>query len=182
MHSLLPLNRSVLLQDIEELFAQSLPDAEQLRTLWQPDLCPLPLLPFLAWSLSVDVWHDDWPEQYKRQVINAAFEVHRFKGTPYALQKALEGLEITAYLDEWWEQNPPRPPGTLTIKTQINDNLNANNSAVITRDRLHQLQTAIEQGCRASIHFSVELGVEIRRTIALCGAGGSIGYSAWEFT
>lgn len=34
-----------------------------IRELWNPDTCPANLLPWLAWSFSVDRWDDKWPER-----------------------------------------------------------------------------------------------------------------------
>jgi len=36
-----------------------------IRLLWNPDLCPLALLPYLAWSFSVDRWDSTWSESTK---------------------------------------------------------------------------------------------------------------------
>ncbi|MBJ6889264.1 phage tail protein I, partial [Vibrio cholerae] len=66
----------------------------RIKDLWDPYSCPLSLLPWLAWALSVDEWDDRWPEHIKRQVVQDSFDVHRFKGTPYAVQKALDSLNI----------------------------------------------------------------------------------------
>lgn len=40
-----------------------------LRTLWDPESCPVELLPYLAWALSVERWDKNWPEETKRKVI-----------------------------------------------------------------------------------------------------------------
>ncbi|STH81317.1 tail protein I (GpI) [Escherichia coli] len=37
-----------------------------LRTLWNWRTCPVKLLPYLAWALSVDRWDEKWPEATKR--------------------------------------------------------------------------------------------------------------------
>lgn len=65
-------------------------DADQIRYLWNPWKCKEELLPFLAWSLSVDVWFDEWPIAKKRRVVAEAIKHHQIKGT-------LAGTE--AYLD-----------------------------------------------------------------------------------
>jgi phage tail P2-like protein len=57
--------------------------------LWNVATCPAALLPWLAWSLSVDEWKDDWSETVKRSVIAASYEIHSHKGTPYSIKKAL---------------------------------------------------------------------------------------------
>ncbi|EFB6438277.1 TPA: phage tail protein I, partial [Escherichia coli] len=52
-----------------------------IRELWNPDTCPANLLPWLAWSFSVDRWDDKWPEATKRAVIRDAYFIHCHKGT-----------------------------------------------------------------------------------------------------
>lgn len=58
-------------------------------SLWNPWKCPAPLLPWLAWALSVDTWDSVWPEQIKRSVIAESVAVHRIKGTPSSVKRAL---------------------------------------------------------------------------------------------
>ena len=70
---------------------QSLPIAD----LWNPDKCPVKHLPWLAWTLSVDIWDSTWPEAKMRAVIAASVDVHRKKGTPYAIRTALEAAGFT---------------------------------------------------------------------------------------
>lgn len=60
--------------------------------LWNIDLCPVDLLPWLAWALSVDEWQDSWSETVKRAVIKAAYRVHSIKGTPAAIKLALRSI------------------------------------------------------------------------------------------
>lgn len=50
-----------------------------IRELWNPDTCPANLLPWLAWSFSVDRWDDKWPEATKRAVIRDAYFIHCHK-------------------------------------------------------------------------------------------------------
>ncbi|ECJ8612189.1 phage tail protein I [Salmonella enterica] len=90
-----------------------------LRTLWDPQQCPLPLLPYLAWTFSVDRWDDNWPEQVKRDVISASFSVHRIKGTRAAIRDAIEPLGYNTMITEWWENGGE--PGTFTLEVSVID-------------------------------------------------------------
>lgn len=75
-----------------------------LRDLWDPQTCPVALLPWLAWALSVDEWETDWLEQIKRNVIAGSMEVHRHKGTPWAVEQALVLAGIPfARVQEWFD-------------------------------------------------------------------------------
>jgi phage tail P2-like protein len=71
-----------------------------IRTLWNPQTCPVALLPWLAWAMSVDDWDSAWTEQQKRDVIAASVEVHRHKGTIGALKAALRPLNYDVQIEE----------------------------------------------------------------------------------
>lgn len=60
--------------------------------LWRPQDCPASHLPWLAWALSVDEWDDAWPEHTKRDVVQKSIDLHRRKGTPWAVRNALVAM------------------------------------------------------------------------------------------
>lgn len=60
-----------------------------ISALWRPWDCPVYLLPWLAWALSVDEWNAAWDEQVKRQVIDGSIERRRKSGTVWALRQAI---------------------------------------------------------------------------------------------
>lgn len=70
--------------------------AEIIRNAIDPWKCPAHLLPWLAWSWSVDLWNDQWSEERKRQVISRTVELHRLKGTAAGLRQhvALVDAEV----------------------------------------------------------------------------------------
>ncbi|MDR0535579.1 MAG: phage tail protein I [Puniceicoccales bacterium] len=70
------------------------------RKLWSPWECPADVLPWLAWSLSVEPWNSGWPEQRKRAAIAAGIESHRIKGTVGAVRLALSTLGYDVEIDE----------------------------------------------------------------------------------
>lgn len=61
-------------------------------TLWNPDTCPPSVLPYLAWSLSVDEWDNGWSIEKKRTVIKEARKIHQEKGTVAAIRRALASI------------------------------------------------------------------------------------------
>jgi phage tail P2-like protein len=88
--SLLPSNASDSERAIEQAMAEPLSGIEApLRTLWDVDNCPSNILPWLAWSFSVEVWDHEWSDDTKRATIRAAMEVHRWKGTLRSVKLAL---------------------------------------------------------------------------------------------
>lgn len=90
--------------------AASLPHTpELLALLSDAQRCPQALLPWLAWALSVDEWDDDWPQEQQRAAVLEAADLHRKKGTPWAVLRALavhgfpdsEIVEYATFLQEW---------------------------------------------------------------------------------
>ena len=70
------------------------------RTLWDPQTCPLDVLPWLAWALSVDEWDAGWTEEKKRAAVAASIDLHRRKGTIGAVRKALSALGYEVEINE----------------------------------------------------------------------------------
>jgi len=102
--SLLPINASQLLKDLEN----SSPKAANLEALnryvTNPDLVPDNILPWLAWAVSVDDWSDNWSLAVKRNVIKASINVHKKKGTIGALRSALEAFSYeNIKVQEWFD-------------------------------------------------------------------------------
>lgn len=81
MSDLLPPNATPLERNLVAATARISDVPLKIRESWNPDTCPLELLPWLAWALSVDEWRSDWTEENKRSVIKSAFDVQRRKGT-----------------------------------------------------------------------------------------------------
>lgn len=121
MTSILPPNLGELERDLEAALARIGEVPIPTATLWDPWSCPLAVLPFLAWAVSVDQWRSVWPESVKRQVVASSLDVHRIKGTRPAVEQGLRDLGLDAELVEWFEADPPQQPGTFTInlKTSI---------------------------------------------------------------
>jgi phage tail P2-like protein len=92
-----------------------------LRPLWNPDTCPLDLLPWLAWSLSVDTWSPSWSETTKRAVVRSAIETARRKGTKKAVTDALNAIGAGAVMTEWFDKTPVGTPHTFTISIVAQD-------------------------------------------------------------
>lgn len=67
--------------------------ATPLRDLFRWDTCPADLLPWLAWEMSVDLWDHKWTEARKRAIVRESFELHRAKGTLYAIDRYLSYVD-----------------------------------------------------------------------------------------
>ncbi|MCG6115106.1 MAG: phage tail protein I [Mesorhizobium sp.] len=100
----LPDNRSDLERILVEIDGRTLAiDADIVRRVKDPATCPEPLLPWLAWEESVDVWDPDWPEAWKRYAIAQSWHLHRHKGSRQSIADALELFQYGAKLEEWFE-------------------------------------------------------------------------------
>lgn len=94
---------------------------EIITTIWDPYKCPVGLLPYLAWALSVDVYNDDWSEARKRDVIAASPIVHRRKGTLYAVERSVAALGVEVDVLEWHLQEPVGRRGTFIVESRYQD-------------------------------------------------------------
>lgn len=87
--TLLPSNASPLERALALTIGRITDLPVQIDTLWDPARCPAALLPWLAWALSVDEWDTGWTEAQQREVIAASVDIHRHKGTVWAMRRAL---------------------------------------------------------------------------------------------
>ena len=109
--------------ELERQAAQALAQIQRvpipLRQLWNPNTCPTQLLPYLAWSLSVDRWDGNWSDATKRAAIRASFFIHSRKGTIGALRRVVEPLGYLIEIIEWWQTAPEGVPGTFALKVGV---------------------------------------------------------------
>ncbi|MFD2016886.1 phage tail protein I [Vibrio olivae] len=101
MSSILPPNATKLEKVLVDVLNSPL--EVSIRDLWNPQTCPKAFLPYLAQSYSVDRWDSNWSEQEKRAAIEAAFYVHKHKGTIAAVRRVVEPFGFLINVVEWWE-------------------------------------------------------------------------------
>lgn len=94
--SVLPNNATPLEKSMALVAERLLRIEVPIRELWDPDKCPVPMLPYLAAAFSVDFWRADWDESKKRSVIRMAVRHHQMKGTLAGISAyaALAGSEV----------------------------------------------------------------------------------------
>lgn len=122
MSDLLPPNSTALERRLAEVCAASAAGHFDLRRLWDPESCPLDLLPWLAWAYSVDEWDTSWSERQQRDTVASALQVQSIKGTAGAVQQALDALGINCQIQEWWQQTPTAEPYTFKLHIETNYN------------------------------------------------------------
>jgi phage tail P2-like protein len=158
---LLPSNATQL----ERLAAQALAQIERvpvpIRDLISPTRCPLALLPYLAWAMSVDRWEEAWPESTKRQVIASSYYVHAHKGTIGALRRVVEPLGYVMRVVEWWQTTPKGVPGTFVLDIGVLE-------SGITEEMYETLTLLIDDAKPVSRHMvGLTLRLETRGAIHL---------------
>lgn len=99
MTSLLPPNASELEHAIDNMAAKQL-NIDLVKVDTNALTCDAALLPWLAAVMRVDIDGLDISEQ--RQLISNAFEIHKYKGTVYAVQKALDVVFADAQIKEFF--------------------------------------------------------------------------------
>ncbi|MCI4210888.1 phage tail protein I [Dickeya dianthicola] len=148
-NSLLPPSASDFMRHVASSTQHLSEIAVDLDTLWDVGRCPAQLLPYLAWALSVDRWDKRWSEQTKRQVIKAAWLVHRQKGTIAALRRVVEPFGYLIRITEWWQTGGQ--PGTFRLDIGVQD-------AGITEETYLELERLIADAKPVSRHL---LGLNI---------------------
>lgn len=155
--TLLPSNATRLERALEAAAAARI-DAlnAPIDTLWNAQRCPLPLLPWLAWALSVDHWDEGWTEEQKRAVVERSAKIHRLKGTRGSVEVALAALGFRADLTEWWEPGGSGVPHTVRIDAYGQDVF----AAGLTLDArlLASVSRLIDTVKPVHVHYSLRLG------------------------
>ena len=153
---------------LERLAAEALAQIERvpvpIRQLIDPDLCPVDLLPYLAWAFSVDRWEANWSEAIKRQVIRSAYFVHAHKGTIGALRRVVEPLGYLIKVTEWWQENPPATPGTFKLDIGVLE-------SGITDEMYESLELLIDDAKPVSRHLTgLAISLETRGNLYIGAA------------
>lgn len=166
--SLLPTGSTALERAASVALAEATALSVPLRDLWNPARCPEPVLPYLAWALSVDRWDPTWPVAIKRRVIAAAFFIHQHKGTIGALRRAVEPLGYLIEVVEWWQSQPEGPRGTFRLKVGVLD-------TGITDEMYQELERVIDDAKPLSRHLiGLAISLESRGPVYV-GAAAYLG-------
>ncbi|MBP5954138.1 phage tail protein I [Pseudomonas anatoliensis] len=144
MKSLLPLNSTQLERAMEAAFFEK--TIVPLRDLYNPDTCPVHLLPHLAWAWSVDRWDYRWSEATKRAAIKASFYIHKHKGTIGAIRRVVEPLGYLIEIVEWFKTVPEGVPGTFALKIGVLD-------TGITEEMYQELERLIDDAKPVTRHM-----------------------------
>ncbi|QLU79655.1 phage tail protein I [Klebsiella grimontii] len=118
-NTLLPPSASAWMRSAEAATAKLSGITVAIRTLWTPTACPVDLLPYLAWALSVDRWDKNWPADRKVAAIQLSYWLHRRKGTRAAVRRVIEDMGFSATFAEWFDVGDE--PGTFRLEVDVNE-------------------------------------------------------------
>lgn len=166
MNSLLPPNASELERRLEAVMSNVDTIPAPLRDLWNPDTCPAPLLPWLAWQLSIDAWKPYWTESVKRERVRRALEIQRHKGTVESVRNVVESFGGAVELREWFQASPPGVPGTFELWLTLTGEGGTEATAAFVDDVIAE----VERTKPVSRHFTFTQGIT---------AAGRIGVAAY---
>ena len=147
---------------------------ERIFDQWHPQRCPVDLLGWLAWAVSVDDWNPDWPEQVKRDVIESSITVHRHKATPYSVKKALSLLAVKTQVSEWQDDTNHKVPHSFTVKAFANSALGSDSEVILNEQFYEFVKRQVNNNKATRSQFELQVGAEyatgINLTTALQGA------------
>lgn len=113
--SVLPPGTTPLEKALEQVAAALLDIQVAIRSVWSPGDCPIELLPWLAWGLSLDNWSSDWPVAIKRERVRKAIAIARRKGTAESVRTIIASFGGSVAIREWWQTEPKGEPHTFSL-------------------------------------------------------------------
>jgi P2-related tail formation protein len=149
----------------------------------RPPTSPDALLPWLAWSLAVDIWHEAWSVPVRRFVVQQALARHRRRGTRAAVRDAirlvlalaldprrsdlgdLTPLDDTFRITEWFEPGAEAAAPRMSFAVDLL--LGSLQGEGILRAHLYQdLRDAIDATKPLSARYALRVsGLSLSRTM-----------------
>lgn len=144
------------------------------RDLWNPDTCPVELLPWLAWAFSLDDWDVTWTEAQQRAAVKASYSVHRYKGTIGSVKDALQALGLGVQVQEWFNQIPAGDPYTYKLLLEVNQ-------YGVSLAQLEKIQDVVDNAKNLRSHMTtLDMTVSSNSTVyigAVAMSGNEIAFS-----
>lgn len=148
-----------------------------LRELWNPYTCPLELLPWLAWALSIDAWKSYWPEAVKRERVAQAIAIQRHKGTAQSVRDVIASFGGSVDLREWWEQEPQGVPHTFDMSLT----LSGEGGTEATAEYVDDVIAEVSRTKPVRSHFTFTQGVNAMCSIGVFAVARAVIYRRLSF-
>ncbi len=178
MNSLLPPNATTEEVAIEQATARLGDIPVDIGRMWNPDTCPIELLPWLAWALSVDEWENRWSEHTQREVIKQSANLHRHKGTVGAVKNALSSIGVSVDFLEWFDDVHDvalapihsTVPHTFVFIAWANENPYISNEVFLNPELYETIHRAVEHTKPVRSHFDFLVGAKLDNTLPIATA------------
>jgi phage tail P2-like protein len=170
---LLPPNASALERAIDVTGARAFDLPVALRDLWNPSTCPVDLLPYLAWGLSLDSWSPDWPEAVRRERVRRAIPIQRRKGTAQSVRDVIASFGGAVAIREWWQTAPRGAPHTFALVL----NVSAADGAPADAAFVDAIIAEVHRTKPVRSHFTFTQGVDARGAIRTIGVVRPVTYA-----
>ena len=163
--SILPPASTDLEKALEQVIARLLDIAILVRDVWSPSNCPIALLPWLAWGLSLDNWSSDWPEGIKRERVRKAIVIARQKGTAASVRAVVQSFGGAVAIREWWQMEPKGDPHTFSLVLNLDQNDTPASAAFVD-----QVIAEVSRAKPVRSHFTFTQGITAKASIGLIAA------------
>ncbi len=172
--TILPPNATPLERALDMLAALRIGGIDTpLAPLWSAEDCPEELLPWLAWSLSIDNWDSRWSLAVRRARVAGAIALQRRKGTRRSVEDVVRSFGGNIAIREWWEETPPAPPHTFALSVSLTDGA----GGVPDSEFVDAVIAEVSKSKPARSHFTFALSVTARARIGLRGSGRAAIYA-----
>jgi len=163
--SLLPPGSTPLEKAVEQVAAGMLDIPTPIRSVWSPDTCPIGLLPWLAWGLSLDNWSSDWTDAIKRERVRKAIPIARQKGTAASVRAVVHSFGGSVAIREWWQMEPKGDPHTFSLVLNLDQN-----GAPASAAFVDQVIAEVSRAKPVRSHFTFTQGITAKASIGLIAA------------
>lgn len=162
MPRLLPPRSTDLERALEAAASAVLEVPTPIRSVWSPEDCPIELLPWLAWGLSLDNWATEWPEAIKRARVRSALAIARRKGTADAVRQVVASFGGSVAIREWWQTTPRGEPYTFDLVMNLE-----RNDAPASAAFVDQVIAEVSRAKPVRSHFTFTQGINFAARVGL---------------
>ncbi|NBB33785.1 phage tail protein I [Pseudomonas sp. BC115LW] len=167
MNQLLPSNSTPLERATAAALTLGL-DPSAIRGIADSARCPVDVLPWLAWAMSVEGWEAAETEEQQRALIRESIPVHKRKGTVGAIRRVLKAVGVTADYKEW-TQIPGAVPYSFELTAWANDN-RAGEGSILSPQLFQRLRALVDATKNERSHYTLLLGARFDNALGVANA------------
>lgn len=156
-------------------------DVDRVRTLGRTGDAEGWLLQHLAAWLSLDdeIYWTVADDAERRQLLLSAVQLHRKKGTRWAVEESLRLIGVTVDLIEWWQKQPAGQPHTFDLTAWVNDNL-AGGATVLSPETDDLVARLVDAYKPARSHYTFRVGARFDQGLAPVAGGELDQVARWR--